>query len=102
MGETLKKCHEQRSEVNYYMLNLGLLLSLGVFIAVIAVYLIYKYKTRPTEKDREKAKKLKRDYFVTKVRKMQADKTKELNQNITNLPKFESPFEVLHKKFYQM
>ena len=100
MGETLKKCHEQRSEVNYYMLNLGLLL--GVFIAVIAVYLIYKYKTRPTEKDREKAKKLKRDYFVTKVRKMQADKTKELNQNITNLPKFESPFEVLHKKFYQM
>jgi hypothetical protein len=32
---------------------------------------------------------------------MQVDKTKELNQNITNLPSFESPFEVLHKKFYQ-
>ena len=81
------------------MMNLGLL---GVFIAIIAVYLIYKYKTRPTEKDREKLKKLKRDYFVTKVRKMQADKARELNQNITNLPKFESPFEVLHKKFYNV
>ena len=80
------------------MVNLGLL---GVFIAIVAVYLLYKYKTRPTEKDREKVKKLKRDYFVTKVRKMQAKKARELNQNITNLPKFESPFEVLHKKFYQ-
>ena len=98
LGETLKKCHEQRTEVNYYMINLGLL---GVFIAIVAVYLLYKYKTRPTEKDREKLKKLKRDYFITKVRKMQAKKARELNQNITNLPKFESPFEVLHKKFYQ-
>ena len=51
LGETLKKCHEQRSEVNYYMLNLGFLVFLYAFIAV---YLIYKYKTRPTEKDREK------------------------------------------------
>ena len=24
LGETLKKCHEQRTEVDYYMLNLGL------------------------------------------------------------------------------
>ena len=98
LGETLKKCHEQRSEVNYYMINLGLL---GVFIAIVAVYLLYKYKTRPTQKDREKLKKLKRDYFITKVRKMQADKARQLNQNITNLPKFESPFEVLHKNFYK-
>ena len=97
LGESLKKCHEQRVEVDYYMTNLGLL---GLFVAVITAYLLYKYKTRPTEKDREKLKKLKRDYFVTKVRKMQADKARELNQNITNLPKFESPFEVLHKKFY--
>ena len=99
LGETLKKCHEQRSEINYYMCNLGLL---GVFIFIIAIYLFYKYKTRPTKKEKEKLNKLKRDYFLTKVRKMQANKAKELNQSITNLPKFESPFEVLHKKFYQM
>ena len=30
LGETLKKCHEQRTELDYYMLNLGLL---GVFIS---------------------------------------------------------------------
>ena len=46
LGETLKNV-TNKEEVNYYMVNLGLL---GVFIAVIAVYLIYKYKTRPTEK----------------------------------------------------
>tara|TARA_B110000008_G_scaffold269097_1_gene297950 strand:+ start:631 stop:984 length:354 start_codon:yes stop_codon:yes gene_type:complete len=98
LGQTLKKCHSQRTEINYYMVNLSFF---GLFVFIITIYLIYKYKTRPTEKDREKAKKLKRDYFITKVRKMQTKKAQALNQTITDLPKFESPFEVLHKKFYQ-
>jgi len=97
LGETLKKCHNQRTEINYYMVNLSFF---GLFVFIITIYLIYKYKTRPTEKDREKAKKLKRDYFITKVRKMQTKKAQDLNKTITDLPKFESPFEVLHKKFY--
>ena len=32
---------------------------------------------------------------------MQAVKAKQLNRQITNLPKFESPFELLHKNFYK-
>ena len=98
LGESLKRCNNQKKEINYYMLNLSLF---GLFVLILTSYLIYKYKTRPTDKEREKIKKLKRDYFITKVRKMQADKARQLNQNITNLPKFESPFEVLHKNFYK-
>ena len=33
---------------------------------------------------------------------MQTEKTKLTNQQITNLPKFESPFEVLHKNFIKI
>ena len=97
LGETLKQCNKQKTEINYYVMNLGLF---GIFIAFLIIYLIYKYKTRPTDEDKEKLKNLKRDYFITKVRKMQVDKAKVLNETITNLPKFESPFEVLHKNFY--
>lgn len=97
LGESLKQCNKKRQEVNFYMLNLALF---GCFVLVISVYLIYKYKTRPSDEDRKKIKKLKRDYFVNKVRKMQVEKAQKLNETITNLPKFESPFEVLHKRYF--
>ena len=73
-----------------------------MFSATLSILLIYKYKTRPTDDDRNKIKKLKRDYFVTKVRQLQAKKAKMYDEQITNLPLFESPFEVLHKKFYKV
>ena len=98
LGETLKNCNKQKKEYNYYLTNISFFF---VFIIILSCYLFYKYKTRPTEKDKEKIKKLKRDYFVTKVRQMQTEKAKLTNQQITNLPKFESPFEVLHKNFYK-
>ena len=50
----------------------------------------------------KKKTRLKRDYFINKVRKLQADKARIYNKSITNLPKFESPFELLHKKFYKI
>jgi Tfp pilus assembly protein PilO len=80
------------------LMNLGLL---GMFVIIVSILLYYKYKTRPTEEDRKKKKQLKREYFVNKVRQMQAVKAKQLNEQITNLPKFESPFELLHKNFYK-
>ena len=46
-------------------------------------------------------KTLKRDYFITKVRQLEAKKAKQLDRQITNLPQFESPFELLHKNFYK-
>ena len=38
--------------------------------------------------------------FPEILRKLQTKKAKQLSQSITNLPKFESPFETLHKNFY--
>lgn len=99
LNETLKQCRKKRTVMNNYYFNLALL---GFFSLVLTTLLIYKYKTRPTEEDRKKLKNLKRDYFISKVRKLQAKKAKLYDQQITNLPQFESPFEVLHKKFYKV
>ena len=99
LKETLKQCREKRTTSHNYYFNLFLIF---FFSGILTILLIYKYKTRPTEHDRKKLKNLKRDYFITKVRKLQAKKAKLYEKQITNLPLFESPFEVLHKKFYKV
>lgn len=98
LQETLKQCKKKKEKFNNRVFNFVLL---GGFMVILAGLLYYKYSTRPTEKDRKRKKQLKRDYFITKVRQLQTKKAKQLNQTITNLPKFESPFEVLHKNFYK-
>ena len=98
LKETLKNCKIKKDLQFNMIMNLGLL---GMFVIIVSILLYYKYKTRPTEQDRKKKKQLKKDYFVNKVRQMQAVKAKQLNEQITNLPKFESPFELLHKNFYK-
>ena len=95
--ETLKKCKVKKDVEMNNLINLGLFIT---FVTITTSLLYYKFKTRPTEEDREKLKRLKRDYFVNRVRQLESKKAKELQQSITNLPKFESPFELLHKNFY--
>tara|TARA_B100001287_G_C22636618_1_gene507902 strand:+ start:250 stop:597 length:348 start_codon:yes stop_codon:yes gene_type:complete len=98
LKETLKNCRVKKDIEFNQLVNLALLTS---FVVISSMLLYYKYKTRPTEEDRKKTKQLKRDYFINKVRQLEAKKAKQLNQQITNLPKFESPFELLHKNFYK-
>ena len=98
LKETLKNCRVKKDIEFNQLVNLALLTS---FVVISSMLLYYKYKTRPTEEDRKKTKQLKRDYFMNKVRQLEAKKAKQLNQQITNLPKFESPFELLNKNFYK-
>ena len=98
LKETLKNCKIKKDTQFNQLMNLALLTT---FIVIVVILLYYKYKTRPTEEDRKKKKQLKRDYFINKVRQLEAKKAKHLNNQITNLPQFESPFELLHKNFYK-
>ena len=98
LKETLKNCKIKKDTEFNQLMNLGLL---TLFLLLSSGLLYYKYKNRPTEEDRKKVKRLKRDYFVNKVRQLQAKKAKLYDQQITNLPLFESPYEFLHKNFYK-
>ena len=99
LGETLKNCKKNKEIFNVQLFNLGLFIA---FFIVVTLLLVYKYKTKPGPEELKKKKTLKRDYFINKVRQLQADKARIYNKSITNLPKFESPFEILHKKFYKI
>ena len=98
LKETLKNCKIKKDTQFNQLMNLALLTT---FIVIVVILLYYKYKTRPTEEDRKRKKQLKRDYFINKVRQLEAKKAKQLDRQITNLPQFESPFELLHKNFYK-
>ena len=98
LKETLKNCKIKKNTTFNKNVNLALL---TMFILISCGLLYYKYKTRPTSEDRKKIKRLKKDYFISKVRQLEAKKAKQLDRQITNLPQFESPFELLHKNFYK-
>jgi hypothetical protein len=98
LGETLKNCKKNKETFNIKLFNLALFIG---FLFVVTTLLVYKYKMKPGPEERKKKENLKRDYFINKVKQLQADKAKIYNKSITNLPNFESPFELLHKKFYK-
>ena len=98
LDKTLKNCKIKRDIFNNKIINICLF---SILLIICSGVLYYKYKTRPTEEERKKIKQLKRDYFITKVRKLETKKATRLSESITNLPKFESPFELLHKNFYK-
>lgn len=97
LNETLKNIHKEKKGFNNVVFNITLF---TIFLLILGAVLLYKFNTRPTKQEREKKEKLKKHYFITKVRSLQAKKAKKLSQSITNLPKFETPFEILHKNFY--
>jgi hypothetical protein len=99
LKETLKNCRKKKNIQYNYLFNLALFF---LFIIISASLLYYKFKTKPNKEDKQKLKTLKRNYFINKVRQLQSKKAQELNKSITNLPNFESPFELLHKNFYKV
>lgn len=99
LSETLKNCNIKKKSKNEFLLNLVLLI---VFIIILIIYLAYKYKTKPNEKDKENKKMIKKNYILSKLRNiMEVSKIKN-KEMITTLPKFESDYELLHEKFYNV
>ena len=96
--QTLKNCNKTRSKYYNNLTNLGLFLG---FIIIFGGVLYYKYNTRPNEKIRKKKEKLKQTYILSKIRALIDKSAQENNKIITDLPRFESDFEILHKNFFK-
>lgn len=84
--QTLHKCHINRVNFYYYVLNISVLL---VFIFIVGFTLYYCYTRKPT--DYEKHQKMLRDqeYVVSKIRYHQEDSKQRREQessSITDLP----------------
>jgi len=99
LRESLKNIHVENIKYNNFLFNSTLLIGFSIILMLL---LLYKYKTKPTEEDLIKKENLKKTYILSKIKALNIKKEKERNDMITTLPKFESNFELLHKKFYKV
>jgi hypothetical protein len=97
LRETLKQCHI-KSTTHYNILwNCGIFL---LFIIIFGMILAYRKRYKLTPKEKQEKKEKNHAYIMTKIKTLREERTKINNEIITNLPKFESDFEVMHKKYY--
>mgnify|MGYP003978736729 FL=1 len=86
LKQTLHKCHVNRVNFYYYILNITVLL---LFVFLVGVILYYCYTNKPN--DYEKQQKLLHDqeFIVSKIRYYQENnkqKREHQSSNITDLP----------------
>jgi len=96
LKETLKNCNKKRTVYNNNLFNLCLFLG---FFFILGIILLYKFKTKPTKKDLEKREYMKKTYILSKIKSLNEKAASERHELLTNLPKFESDYELMHKKF---
>jgi len=99
LKETLKKVHIDKTTYDNNLLNVFLFLC---FIFVTFFILNYKYKSKPNDEEKKEKDKLKKTYILNRIKQLSDKKKADYDKMITNLPKFESNFELLHKKFYNV
>ena len=101
LSETLKNCNKTRSYYNNILLNFSLLI---FFLVIISLYLGYKYEIKKTKSKQNKSKKRIEieNYILGKLGNVFYEHQKKNEEMITNLPKFESDYELLHEKFYNI
>ncbi len=97
LEETLKQCNLYKIKRSVLITNFSLFVG---FLSMFGVFLLYKYKTKPSEEKIKESKKKQRYYIMEQIKSVQEKKLKESQELITNIPKFESDYELLHKKFY--
>jgi len=99
LSETLKNCNLRKKTRNILFLNIALLI---FFITTLVLYLAYKYKTKPNENEIEMKNIIKKNYLLSKIQNIVEVSKIKNKKMITNLPKFESDYELLHEKFYNI
>jgi len=99
LKETLKKVHAEKTVYDNNLLNIFLFLC---FTFVAFFILNYKYKSKPNEESKKEKEILKKTYILNKIKQLSDKQKTQYDKMITNLPKFESNFELLHKKFYNV
>ena len=95
LSQTLKQCHTVRIKYNNLIVNIGLFAG---FMVVLGTILLYKYKGKPTLKDRENKDRDKQQYILSKIKQVQETKKRISQELITGLPSWDSEFDAIYKK----
>ena len=86
LNETLKQTHEFKMKHRNLIFNIGLFIC---FMFVLCIVLFIKYKGRLTTLEKEKKEQDKKQYILSKIRKLQEAKRQAHQELITGLPHWE-------------
>ena len=89
LNETLKQTHQFKIKYQNTFLNIGLFL---LFIIILGIILFVKYKGRLTTLEKEKKEQDKRQYILSKIKKLQESKRQAHQELITGLPEWENDY----------
>ena len=96
LHNSLRNHHIKKMRVQNRYYNLACFL---VLLGILGIFLFYKIKSKPEVEEQKQLKEQTRQYLLNKF-------TKKTNlgttAQITNLPKFESDFELLHNNYYNV
>tara|TARA_Y100000992_G_C21159719_1_gene440419 strand:- start:506 stop:844 length:339 start_codon:yes stop_codon:yes gene_type:complete len=98
IGQTLKKCHLVKEQYYNYIYNIGAFIFLLVLFGTI---LIIKYRGKPSKQEKNEKDKKAKEYILSKIKIMQDVKRQNSQDLITNLPKWESPQDIMNRKIYR-
>lgn len=94
LSNTLKQCHEFKDKHNNLVLNIGIFVG---FLIVLGALLLYKYKGKLTEEEKEENDKIKKQYILSKIKNFQIAKQRANQELISGLPHWETEFDVIKK-----
>ena len=95
LNETLKQCRLFKEKYNNTLFNITVLI---LFILILGVTLIIKYKGKLTPSEKEQKEDEKKQYILSKIRNYQQDKVRRQQEMITGLPHWNNEYDTITQK----
>lgn len=94
LSESLKQAHIFKQKYLNTIYNIGFLL---LFLLLLGVLLLWKYKGKLTPKEIEEREMEKKRYMLSKIYNYQQAKLQAQQQLITGLPHWETEYDIVNK-----
>ena len=95
----LKNCRDKKNALYSKLFNISAFL---LFIGLLGGILYYRRKSKVPEEEKKSQKRKEEMYIIEKIKAVRNKTKKDQNLIITELPKLNSGFDVLHKNYYSV
>lgn len=95
LNESLKQCRIFKEKYNNTLLNISIFV---VFIVILGITLLVKYKGKLTPSEKEQKEQEKKQYILSKIRNYQQDKVRRQQELITGLPHWNTEYDIINQK----
>ena len=94
LNETLKQCSIFKNKYNNMMFNI--LLGI-IFLLILGLILLFKYKGKLTPVEKEIKNRQKKQYILSKIQNFQESKQRAQQELSTGLPQWETEYDIMHR-----